>query len=138
MSRRIVVTLGVLVLAAAGIAVALSYFNARDAATVQRSDGPGSARAAGARPAVAAGNVVLLFSEERQTAALRELAMQIGGQATPALVSAGQAVIVRRQPRLRVPVVALSSDRRLDADGVDDPRLRAFVEYWLGREAQSR
>ena len=134
-TRRIAVTLGVLVLAAVGIAAALSYFNARDAATVQRSDGPGSARAAGARPAVEAGNVVLLFSDERQTTGLRELALQTGGEASPALVSAGQAVIVRRQPGLRVPVVALSSDRRLDANGAEDPQLQAFVEYWLGRSA---
>jgi hypothetical protein len=44
-------------------------------------------------------------------------------------------VIVQRRPGLRVAVVALTSDRRLDAGGPDDPRLRAFVEYWLGRRA---
>jgi hypothetical protein len=135
MSRRLVVALGALVLAVAGVGAALAYFNARDDATVSRSQGPGQPRAAGARPLVATGNVVLLYSDERETTALRELARDIGGDATPALESAGQAVIVRRQPGLRVAVAALTSRRRLDAAGPDDPTLRAFIEYWLGRDA---
>jgi hypothetical protein len=82
---------------------------------------------------VAPGNVVLLYSDERLTLELRELALHTAGKATPELVKAGQAVIVRRQPGLRVAVVALTSDRRLDAADPEDPRLRAFVDYWLGR-----
>jgi len=135
MTRKVVIALGVLVLAAAGIAAALAYFSARDASTVGGSAGAGVERAAGARPVVAPGNVVLLYSDERETAQLRELALQTGGTVTPELEAAGQAVLVRRQPDLRTPVVALSARRRLDADGADDPRLRAFVEYWLGRSA---
>jgi hypothetical protein len=133
-ARRAVIALAVLVVAAAGAVVVLVVLNARDNASVPRSVGPGSVRAAGARPAVAPGNVLLLHSDERETAALRALAQRTGGRESPALVAAGQAVIVRRQPGLRTPVVALSSDRRLDAAGPDDPRLRAFVEYWLARE----
>ena len=135
MPGRLAVVLGVLVLAALGVAGALVFFNARDDATLGGDDGPGVARVDGARPVVAPGNVVLLFSDERQTAGLRALAEETGGEATPALVSAGQAVIVRRQTGVRVPVVALSSDRRLDGNGYDDPRVREFIEYWLGREA---
>jgi hypothetical protein len=133
-SRRAVIALAVLVLAAAGAIAVLVVLNSRDDASVQRSAGPGAGRAAGARPAVAPGNVLLLYSDERETAALRDLALRTGGRETPALVAAGQAVIVRRQPGLRTPVVALSTDRRLDAAGPSDPRLRAFVEYWLARE----
>ena len=131
--RRVAVGVGVLVLALAGVVGLIAILNARDDATLGASAGPGVARAQGARPVVARGNVVLLYSDERLTAALRDFADDTAGPATPALVAAGQAVIVRRRADLRVPVVALTSERRLDASGPDDPRLRSFVDYWLGR-----
>ncbi|MEA2221046.1 MAG: hypothetical protein QOJ35_3672 [Solirubrobacteraceae bacterium] len=131
--RRAAGAAGVVLVAALGVAAVIALLNARDEGTVRPAAGPGTPRVAGARPAVARGNVVLLFSDERETTALRALALDTGGPATPALVAAGQAVVVRRQPGLRVPVVGLTRDRRLDAAGPDDPRLRGFVEYWLGR-----
>lgn len=131
--RRAAVGVGVLVLALAGVIALIAILDARDDSTVGGSAGPGVARADGARPVVAPGNVVMLHSDERLTAALRELALDSGGPATAALVRAGQAVVVRRQAGLRVPVVALTAERRLDAQGPADPRLRAFVDHWLGR-----
>lgn len=131
--RRAGLTVAVLVVAALGVFAVIALLNSRDDATVTGSDGPGVARVAGARPVVAPGNVVLLYSDERLTSALRSFALDVGGPATPELERAGQAVVVRRQPGLRVPVVAITTDRRLDARGTDDPRLRAFAEYWLGR-----
>jgi hypothetical protein len=131
--RRVVGGLLALVVAAAGGVALVLGLDARDDATVERSDGPGVARVAGARPIVAPGNVVLLYADERLTAELRELALHTGGETTPELVKAGQAVIVKRQPGLRVPVVALTSDRRLDAQDPDDPKLQAFIDHWLGR-----
>ena len=122
-----------LVVGAAGVLALVLVFSARDDATVDGTDGPGVARVTGARPVVAPGNVVLLYADERLTAELRELALHTGGQATPELIRAGQAVIVQRQPGLRVPVVALTSDRRLDAQDPDDPKLQAFIDHWLGR-----
>jgi predicted ribosomally synthesized peptide with SipW-like signal peptide len=133
--QRLAVGLAVLVVAAIGAAAALAYFNSRDDSTVAPAGGPGTVRAAGSAPAVEPGNVLLQFSDERQTAGLRALALDTGGKATPALIAAGQAVIVQRRTGLRVPVIAYTSRRRLQADGHDDPRLRAFVEYWLGRDA---
>jgi hypothetical protein len=133
--RRAAVALSIVVLAVAGAVAVMLILNARDDATVQPSGGPGVKRIAGARPAIARGNVVLLYSDERLTSALRQFALDTGGPATPAVKAAGQAVLVVRQPGLRVPVVGLTTDRRLDASGPDDPRLRAFVEYWLGRDA---
>ncbi len=133
--RRAAVALSIVVLAVAGAVAVMLILNARDDATVDRSGGgPGAERVEGARPAVARGNVVLLYSDERLTTALRELALDIGGPATAQVRAAGQAVLVVRQPGLRVPVVGLTTDRRLDARGPDDQRLRAFVEYWLGRD----
>jgi len=132
-SRKVVAGLVTLVVAAAGVAGLALVFNARDDATLSASDGPGVARDPGARPAVAPGNVVLLFSDERLTLELREFALHAGGEATPELIAAGQAMIVQRRPGLRAPVVAVTSDRRLDAQGPEDPELQAFVDYWLGR-----
>ncbi len=135
--RRVAVGLAVLVVVAAGAFAVIAVLNARDDATVDDAAGPGVARVAGARPVVAPGNVVLLYSDERLTAELRDLALQTSGPATPALIRAGQAVVVTRQPGLRIPVVGLTTDRRQDAQRPSDPRLRAFIEYWLGREAES-
>jgi hypothetical protein len=132
--RRAAVAIAGLVVAAAGVIAVMAFLNARDDPRTSRERGPGIARAKGARPVVAPGNVVLLYSDERLTAELRALALDTGGPATPALIRAGQAVVVRRQPGLRIPVVAVTSDRRLDAQRPGDPQLRAFIEYWLGRQ----
>jgi hypothetical protein len=138
MGRRAVQALVVVAAAAIGIAVLVMVFAARDDATVSPSSGPGVARPAEATPLVSGGNVALLYSDERLTRRLRELAVDLAGPADASLVAAGQAVIVRRRPNLRVPVVAVSATRRLDASGPDDPALRGFIEYWLGREAGAR
>jgi len=132
--RRAAVALAVLVVVAAGIVAVIAVLSSREDAAVDAAAGPGVARVAGARPVIAPGNVVLLYSDERVTGELRDLALETGGPATPALVAAGQAVVVRRQPGLRVAVVGLTSDRRQDAQRPGDPRLRAFIEYWLGRQ----
>ncbi len=134
-ARRLIGVLGVLVLGTLLVILALAFFSARDDSTIEASDGPGTERAEGASPEVKAGNVVLLFSDERLTRSLNDLAEQTGGAQTPALVSAGQAVIVMRQEGLRVPVRAVSASHQLDAGGAEDPALRAFVEHWLGRAA---
>ena len=134
MARKAVLALGVVVVAALGIFGVAALLASRDDSTVTRNGGPGAVRPAGARPVVAPGNVVLLYSDERETAALRALALDTGGPATPEVRAAGQAVLVVRQPGLRVPVAGITTDRRIDASGPDDPRLRAFIEYWLGRQ----
>lgn len=132
-AQRLGAVIGVLVLGAVGVVLALAFFSGRDDSTIGSNDGPGEQRAAGAMPEVKPGNVVLLFSDERLTRGLDNLAEQTAGEPTPALLSAGQAVIVRRQTGLRVPVRAVSASHRLDANGPQDAALRTFVEHWLGR-----
>ncbi len=134
MRGKALVALGVVVAAVIGVGIVAAVVVSRDDSTVTPADGPGAVRPADARPRVSAGNVVLLYSDERLTRGLRALATDIGGPPDAALVAAGQAVVVRRQPNLRVPVVAVTKRHRQDADGPADPALRAFVEYWLGRE----
>jgi hypothetical protein len=138
MARNAILGLLVVVAAVLGIAVLAAVFAARDDATVAPSAGPGVARPAGATPRVAGGNVALLYSDERLTRRVRQLAVDIAGPANPSLVAAGQAVIVSRRPNIPVPVIAVSATRRLDASGPDDPALRGFIEYWLGREPGTR
>jgi hypothetical protein len=133
MARNAIVALVVVVAAVVGVAVLVAVFAARDDATVAPSAGPGVARPAEATPLVSDGNVALLYSDERLTRRLRELAREMAGPESAALVAAGQAIIVRRRADLGVPVIAVSATHRLDASGPDDPALRGFIEYWLGR-----
>jgi len=134
MAGRLLVAAAAIVVAIAAVFGLSALLASRDESTVTRNTGPGTPRPAGARPRVAPGNVVLLYSDERLTRSLRALAADIGGPPDAALAAAGQAVLVRHQVNLRVPVVAVTATRRLDAAGPEDPRLRAFAEYWLGRD----
>jgi hypothetical protein len=131
--RRAALTLGVVLLVGVGAYAVISYFDARDDSTVSSSDGPGRERPAGERPVVKAGNVLLLYSDPQLAGPLRALQRDLAG-GDEALAAAGQAVLVRRQPDLPVPVVALSARRRLDGSRAQLPALRDFVEYWLGRD----
>ena len=129
------------VAAVLGIAGVAALLASRDDSTVVPGAGPGVARATaptepgvvGEAQKILPGNVVLFYSDERLTRGLRELARDIGGTPNAALLAAGQVVIVQRRPNQRVPVVALTATRRLEAGGPDDPALRDFIEYWLGR-----
>jgi hypothetical protein len=134
MAGRLLVAAVAVVVAIAAVVGLSALVASRDDSTVTRATGPGAERPSGSRPQVAPGNVVLLYSDERLTRRLRALATDIGGPPDPALVAAGQAVLVRHQPNLRVAVVALTATRRLDAASPEDPALRAFAEYWLGKE----
>jgi len=136
MGARAFLALGAALLAVVGVAALTAFFVSRDDATVPQDSSnpsPGVARAAGTQPRVRAGNVMLLYSDERLTSGLRGLAGRTAGPPDPALEAAGQAVLVQRRPNLRVPVTAVTASRRLEASGPDDPALEAFIEYWLGR-----
>ncbi|HWC26017.1 MAG TPA: hypothetical protein VG474_05475 [Solirubrobacteraceae bacterium] len=131
--RAALLALAAALLAVVGVAALAAFFVSRDEATVPQAGGPGTVRAAGAQPAVKPGNVVLLHSDERLSSDLRALAERIAGAPSPALVDAGQAVLVERRANLAVPVTAVTATRELRASGPRDPALQEFVEYWLGR-----
>ena len=135
MAGKALAALATVVLTVLLVAGAAAFFVSRDDATVPGATqaGPGEPRPAGAQPAVRAGNVVLLHSDERLTRELRELAERMAGRPDEALTAAGQAVLVRQQPNLAVPVTAVTATRMQEANGPDDPALEAFIEYWLGR-----
>jgi len=126
------IALGAVVLAAAGIAGAAAYLQSRDDATVASDPGAGRLRLPGAQPAVRPGNVLLLYADARHARQLRALRRELGDSG-PALEAAGQALTLRRDGHLRVPIVALSTRHRQDAASASEPAVRDFVEYWLGR-----
>jgi hypothetical protein len=140
--------------------VAVWFFTANDGAT---TSGPPVAApgVAGTVPPQYAGEVrrgnVVLEVRSGDVDAVRAFAAKVAGPEDPALRAAGQAVIVVvEDPGLGIAepeitctdqagattpcgpladVVAWAQGRRLEASSPDDPALRAFVEYWLGRAA---
>jgi hypothetical protein len=81
------------------------------------------------------GNVVLEYGSGAPPPGLKALAEEVsGGPFEPALVQAGQLVILARRPGTNG-VVALAWRHLLRAPAADDPELRRFAEFWLGRGA---
>jgi hypothetical protein len=115
--------------------VAVSLLGGRDASTTRTAPPPGMEVPAqdGRRSEVLkAGNVILLAGRGR-VAEARALARKLaGGEATPALTRAGQAVIVQEGPG-RGGIVAVAYRHQFRAETAADPALTAFVEYWLAR-----
>ncbi len=78
------------------------------------------------------GNVVLLYPGRTPPPALLRLQEQVAGPFDAELAAAGQTVILARAPDVGE-VQALAWRHRQTASGPQDPALRAFAEYWLGR-----
>jgi hypothetical protein len=133
--------LAVVVLAVGGLAVALWFFTANDDATTGAPPAlaqPGTATT-DARPwgpELARGNLLVEVNAPAQAAAVRALARDVaGGELSAALLDAGQAIRVVQPegPPARAGIMAYAHDRVLRAERADDPALRGFLEYWLGR-----
>ena len=118
-----------------GVLAALSFFNARDDSTTSTPPGPGvvvPAQGGAAGQRLRAGNVELRYGDIAQRARARSLADELAGAPSPALEATGQAVLIVPERGLHgVRVVAWRHE--LTAQDAQDPRVRAFVEYWLGR-----
>jgi hypothetical protein len=134
---------GLLVLAVlvalAGVVGLVAFLQSRDESTVDQSEAsaPGVADPALTQRALAQGNVILTYRQSGQREQLRALAEEIAGPPDQALVHAGQAVLVQARPSGGGGVVAQAFERRFETATPDDPQLRDFVEYWLGRAQAS-
>lgn len=80
------------------------------------------------------GDVILFYDGPRPPAPLAALQEELTGPFDAELAAAGQAVILA--PRAGSGAVTAAAWRRLlRADRADDPAVREFAEYWLGRGA---
>jgi hypothetical protein len=130
----------VAVLALAGLTLAVWFFTAGDDATTRAPDAevPGVA-ATDPRPwegELRRGNLVLQTSDDPSLfATARGVARDVAGaELSSDLLAAGQAIrVVRVEGPSSSPLVAYAHGRQLIARTADDPRLRGFLEYWLGR-----
>jgi hypothetical protein len=127
--------------AVVGAGALIAFFQSRDDASLDTGEGgqsaPGVAAPDETDPRLAGGNVILTYRRAEDGVVLRALAEDIAGPPDEALEEVGQAVIVLRRPNQSAgPVVAHAAGRRLVTEQPDDPELRRFVEYFLGRTAE--
>ena len=131
MRRGVLIAAAALVTAAAILGL-LAFFASRDDSTIgEEASAPGLAAPDAAADELERGNVVVRYAEPRDAAALRELAREFGPES---LAAQGQAVIVRRDAEA-AGILAEAYKRRIRASAPEDPKLREFVQYWLGRGA---
>lgn len=84
------------------------------------------------------GNVVLAYGTAAPPAGIRgRLAPDLPPRYVPALAQVGQEIILDHRPGTNG-ITALAWAHMLRVPSADDPRLAAFVDYWLGRGAQGQ
>ena len=81
---------------------------------------------------LAAGDVVIMYGTARPPRGLESLARANAAPFTPALASAGQAVILARRPGTNG-LIGLAWTHLVQVASAGDPTLRSFVLFWLGR-----
>jgi hypothetical protein len=84
--------------------------------------------------ALEVGDVVIMYGGPRPPPGLQSLASSVAGPFTPALARAGQAVILAQRPQT-TGLIALAWTHMLLPSGPNDPLLRQFAEFWLGKGA---
>jgi hypothetical protein len=134
--RRALTTLGVAVVAVAGVIALIGFLNSRDSATTNDRPvaTPGAVAPGATGAALRAGNVELAYGPAPYGKALRRLGDSLGARDTPELRATGEAVIVRREAT-RAGVLARAWRHTLSVVSPQDPRLQDFIETWLGRGA---
>ena len=112
----------------------IAFINSRDKSNVdQTSAGPGQqyrgnpVLSPALKDAVQRGNVVVLYRDDKPPAGTQAL-VPPGGKA---LVSAGQSVVLDREPTLKTALAAVSAKKMQPADA--PAQLEPFVDYWRGR-----
>jgi hypothetical protein len=84
------------------------------------------------------GNVVIVYGTRMPPAGLRTLADSImAGPFTPALATSGGAVILARRPGTSG-LIGLAWAHMVPVSAPNDPLLRQFAQYWLGRGAPGK
>jgi hypothetical protein len=144
--KRVAVPLATVVVALAGTLALIAFFQSRDDAGIG-SDGdnaaasenaPGTAAPDETDKRLAAGNVILTYRRKADGEKLRALAEDIAGPPDESLEEVGQAIIVLARPNQSAgQVVGHALNRRLVVETADDPQVRTFIEYFLGRAAET-
>jgi len=84
--------------------------------------------------ALAAGDLVVAYGGRTPPAGLPALVRREAAPFSPALAAAGQAILLVPRPATRG-IIALAWAHMLRTTRSDDPVLRDFLNYWLGRGA---
>jgi hypothetical protein len=84
--------------------------------------------------ALEVGDVVLVYGSRNPPLGLLDFARSVAPRFSPTLAAAGQAVILVHRPHSSG-LKALAWAHLINARGPNDPRVRQFVEFWLGRGA---
>jgi hypothetical protein len=84
--------------------------------------------------ALQTGNIVIMYGGRVPPHGLRDLADSVASPFTPALATAGQAVILARRPGTPG-VIGLAWTHLIRVQSAGDPRLKAFAQDLLGRGA---
>ncbi len=87
--------------------------------------------------ALEAGDVVIMYGSRTPPPGLPRLARAVTEPFTPALAAAGQAVILARRPGT-AGLIGLAWAHMLRVGAPENPLLRQFAYYWLGRGAPGR
>lgn len=157
--RRVLPVLLGIVIVVGGLFGLLTLFNDRDSAGIgngaaaggpgvleQRpGDPPTSGEPSGKAPAregalpdeaivsaLALGNVVLVYGTADPPPELVRMRRDATGPFDAGLAAAGQMALLVRRPGVDG-VQALAWQRRLEAQDAADPRLRDFIDFWLGK-----
>jgi Protein of unknown function (DUF3105) len=86
--------------------------------------------------ALEAGDVVIVYRDPSLRGALRALQSDLTGPFAAAVAAAGQAIVLaRKRAGTGAPITAVAWRHSLNTSKPGDPRLREFVEFWLGRGA---
>jgi uncharacterized protein DUF3105 len=78
------------------------------------------------------GDVVIVYASRTPPPALKQLQDDLSGPFDPAVAAVGQSVILTRDPTVRQ-ITALAWRHRVRAAFADDPELRVFADFWLGK-----
>jgi hypothetical protein len=134
--KRVAYWAATLVVSLAAVVGLIALINSRDRSNLSPRAAAGGAQGApyrgdppltpAARDAVRLGDVVIVYRDRKPPAGVRALVPPGGA----ALVQAGQAVLLERDPALPVPLAAVSRTRVEPAR--TPAELEDFVNYWLG------